>query len=227
MTGTEQLRKQLEIMRKSLRAFEDPIVEEIAGLRLMHETLRERERHIADTIRSNETTTLKITFDGAAIDDEAAPSQLVTVVLDAIRTATALAAVERAAMWDSPPSDADVQAAVELYVASLEIDGNAAKVTVTRRPGDVAAQLADPDSGAPLAELAMLAVLQTAQQCAAGDGPPESLQPVAVALVPMAQMLAAAPVTATFELDPFIVEPLTVTVDRPGAQRLLAATGTA
>jgi hypothetical protein len=227
MTGTQQLRKQLEIMRKSLRAFEDPIVEEIAGLRLMQETLKEREQHIAQTIRSNETTTLKITLDGAGVDDEAAPARFVSVLLDAIAAACNAAALDRAAQWDTPPSDPDVHAAVELFVVSFEVDDATAELSVTRRPGDVGAQLADPDSGAPLAELAMLAVLTTVQQCAVGDGPPDGAQAVAMALAPLAELLAASPVTATFELDPFVVEPLTVEVDRAGAQRLLDATAAA
>ena len=221
MTGNDQLRAQLKTMRESLRAFEDPVVEDVPGLRLMHETLRERERHIAEQILSNETVSLDLTIRGGAVGGEAVPASVVVILLAALRDAARVAGRAIVADWDVIPGDDEVAAAVEPHLADSEADDGDVIIHLTRPPGPLRAQLADPASGAPLAELAFAAVLQTLQRHTADtvldvDG-------VAVALRPLAELLVSLPVTLELSTDPYVVEPSRVRVDRVGAQRLLAA----
>src|SRR5688500_15435115 len=103
MTGNEQLRQQLETMQTALRAFEHPIVEEVPGLRLMHESLKERQQHIADTIAKNETCSVELKLAGAVHHEKAVPVTLVAYVLDAVAAAIEAAGLERASHWSSPP----------------------------------------------------------------------------------------------------------------------------
>ena len=221
MTGTEQLRKQLETMRESLRAFEDPIVEEIAGLRLMHETLREREQHIAQQIRKNETATLTVTIKGAAAEGEGVPATIVLLVLGALRNAVEVVAQGLTGGWAAVPAVEDVAAAVEPHLKECEIDGSDVSLTLIRPPGELSAQLADPDSAAPLAELAYAEVLRVIQRAAAGKADTEAA--TLAALRPLGDVLLSLPVVLELSLEPHIVKPVDVTLDRVGAQRLLAS----
>ncbi|MPZ71735.1 MAG: hypothetical protein GEU74_00660 [Nitriliruptorales bacterium] len=227
MTGNQQLRAQLDTMRESLRAFEDPIVEEIPGLRLMHETLRERERHIAEQIRRNETVSLEVIVHGAAADRQAVPASLAALVLTTLRDAVMAAALHLASQWEVTPADDVIAAAVEPHVETCAVDGGDATLRLTRPPGELSVQLGDTATRATLAELAFLTVLQTLQRGATGDAIGEQVTSVTEALRPLAEALVSLPLSLDLAMDPHVVEPLTVKWDRNGAQRLLGGDTTA
>lgn len=223
MTGAEQLRAQLDAMRDALRAFQDPIVEEIPGLRLMHETLLQRERHIAEQISRNETASLTVTIHGAAVDAEAVPASVPVIVLAALRDAVRAAGRQIVSGWDVAPGDHDVAAAVEPHLAGSDITGDDVVLLLTRPPGPLRVQLLHPTTGVPVAETALATVLQTLQRRTADTSASEPGDAVTAALRPLAELLTSLPLALELSLDPYVIEPLHVEVDRSAAQRLLAA----
>ena len=217
MTGNEQLREQLETMRKSLRAFEHPVVEEVPGLRLMHETLRKREQHIAQTIEKNETCTIELTLEGAAHAGKVVPATLVAYLLDAVAAAVEAAGLARAATWESAPARTDVVAALACHVQSLEVDGDNATITLSRPPGQLAAQLADPESGAPLFEHAAIDAFHSSED---GDDPiPPHLVP---ALHGLAEAVSGGEFALRWFISPFVLDEAEGFLDQTHAQRLAA-----
>lgn len=220
MTGNEQLRKQLETMEKSLRAFEHPVVEEVPGLRLMHESLRQRRQHIADTIAKNETCSIELTLAGAVHHERAVPATLVAYVLDAVAAAVEAAGLDRASAWDSAPAPTDLVVALACHVEAFDIDDEKAVLTLTRPPGALAAQLADPESSAPLFEHAAV----DAFTALGGD------EPVPAHLVPslhgLAESIAGGEFVLAWSVEPFVLEPIDGEIDQAAAMRLAArATG--
>ena len=214
MTGDEQLREQLETMRKSLRVFDHPIVEEMPGLRLMHESLKDREQHIANQIAKNETCTIELTLANAAHGHDAVPATLVAYVLDAISAAVQEAGLDRAARWAAPPAPTDLVVALTCHVQSVEVDGEDATITLTRPPGPVAAQVADPESGAPLFEHAAAEVVDIV----AGDDPvPEHLRS---ALRGLAEAVEGGELVLRWSLDPFALDEAEGELNQTAAQRL-------
>ena len=214
MTGDEQLREQLETMRKSLRVFDHPIVEEMPGLRLMHESLKEREQHIADQIAKNETCTIELTLANAAHGHDAVPATLVAYVLDAVSAAVQEAGLDRAAAWSAPPAPTDLVVALSCHVQSLEIDGDDATITVSRPPGPVAAQVADPDSGAPLFEHAAADAFAVV---AGEERVPEHLRS---SLRGLAEAVEGGELILRWSLEPFALEAAEGSLDQTAAQRL-------
>ena len=214
MTGDEQLREQLETMRKSLRVFDHPIVEEMPGLRLMRESLKEREQHIANQINKNETCTVELTLANAAHAHGAVPATLVAYVLDAVSAAVQEAGLDRAAAWSAPPAPTDLVTALSCHVQSLEIDGDDATITLSRPPGPVAAQIADPDSGAPLFDHAAQEVFEVVT----GDEQvPEHLRS---SLRGLAEAVEGGELILRWSLDPFDLEAAEGSLDQTAAQRL-------
>ncbi len=216
MTGNEQLREQLTELRNALRAFENPIVEEVPGLRLMHEALQEREQHIASTIAKNETCSMELTLEGAARAG-AVPATLVAYLLDAVAAAVEAAGLQRASTWQSPPADTDVVAAVACHVTQIAMDGDDASITITRPPGAVAAQLADPGSGAPLFEHAAVEAFRFSGDDE--DTVPPHLVP---ALHGLAEAVAGGEFALRWSISPFVLDPAEGFIDQTHAQRLAA-----
>ena len=217
MTGHEQLCEQLEELRKSLRAFEHPIVEEVPGLRLMQDTLKERASHIADTIRKIETCSIEITLEGAVADGEAVPATLLAYVLDAVAAAVEAAGLDRASRWDPRPADTDVVAALACHVEQISIDGNDAVVMLSRPPGPIAAQLADPESGAPLFEHAALDAFAISDND--DEAVPHHLVP---ALHGLADAVTGARFALRWSITPFALDEAEGFLDQTHAQRLAA-----
>ena len=218
MTGTEQLREQLEALQSSLRAFEAPIVNDHPGLRLMAETLREREQHIRRQIDKNETCSISLVLRGAATDG-AAPADVLAAALTAVAAAVTAVAVTEAGGWEAPPPPATVAEAVTLHVRDLQIDDDVF-VMLTRPPGPLAAQLAHPESAAPLSEHAMAKVTDLLAATAAGNAPDLSDE-VAGALRALGELVVAAATVLEWQLEPFALEPQGVTLDQTAAQELL------
>ena len=214
MTGDEQLREQLETMRKSLRVFDHPIVEEMPGLRLMHQSLKEREQHIAEQIAKNENCAIDITLSNAAHGHSAVPATLVAYVLDAVAAAVQEAGLHRTADWAAPPAATDLVVALTCHVQQLAIDGDDATITLCRPPGPVAAQVADPDSGVPLFEHAAADVF------AVLDGNEPVPGHLHSALRGLAEAVEGGELVLRWSLDPFILDDAEGALDQTGAQRL-------
>lgn len=215
MTGNEQLREQLDALRKSLRAFEHPVVEELPGLRLMHETLKERESHIADQILKNETCAIELTLERAVHDGKAVPATLLAYVLDAVAAAVEAAGLDRASRWSAAPARTDVVAALACHVEDLSIDDDSAVIKITRPPGPVSTQLADPDSGAPLFEHAALDAFEFVDDKTV----PAHLVP---ALHGLAEAVAGGEIALRWAIQPFVLDAADGFLDQTHAQRLAA-----
>lgn len=220
MNGNEQLHQQLTALDKSLRAFEDPAVEEFAGLRLMHETLKERRQHIVGTITENETCTIELTLSGAAHGRTSAPATLVAYVLDAVAAAVEVAGLAHAADWTSPPAGTDLTIALSCHVKALSVDGDDVRITMTRPPGPVATQVADPDSGAPLFEHAALAAFTLLED----PGHPHVPDHLAPSLHGLGEAISGGELVLEWQVAPFVLDAAAGTLDQAAAQRLAADT---
>lgn len=215
MTGNDQLKEQLETLRRSLRAFDDPIVEETPGLRLMQSALKEREEHIARTISDNETCAIEITLVGAPHSGTAVPATLVAYLLDAVAAAVEAAGLERASRWPARPADTDLVAALACHVEDVSVSGDEAVLRLTRPPGPVRAQVADPDSGAPLFEHAAVDAFDAID----ADVVPQHLVP---SLHGLAEAISGGEMTVRWTIEPFVLDPAEGQIDQAEAQRLVA-----
>lgn len=225
MSGTQQLREQLDTMRASLRAFEHPAVEEMAGLRLMHETLREREAHIAQTIEKNETCSVEIRITRGGANGPATALPDVVGILDAVGVGIDTAGREHAAGW-ADAANIDLDAALTTHVAKVEADDGATTALLTRPPGPLAAQPVDPDSGAPLYEHAAAIFLTAIRDTAAEDAkaPPPALTAV---LKDLAAILTHSGVVLKITIEPYALDEDELTLDQSAAQRLALRTAEA
>lgn len=218
MSGTDQLREQLEAMRKSLRAFDHPAVEEIAGLRLMHDTLREREAHIAQSITKNETCSIELVVKGGGAAGPAGAVPALARLLLAMSAGLAATGAERAESLQAaaPP---DLAAALTPHVAEVAVDGGDVTVLLTRPPGELAAQPVDPKTGAPLFEHAAVDFLEAVR---AGSSPAGSdvSDVVLPALCQLADVVAGSGTVLDITVEPFALEQAEVSVNQAGAQRL-------
>lgn len=218
MSGTEQLRKQLDAMRKSLRAFDHPAVEEIAGLRLMHETLREREAHIAQSIVKNETCSIELVLKGGGAAGPAGAVPALAGVLLAVSAGLAAAGAERAEALQAaaPP---DLAAALTPHVAQVSVEDGDVTVLLTRPPGELPAQPIDPDTGAPLFEHAAVDFLEALRAASApgGGAVSEALVP---ALCRLADVVTGGGMVLDISVEPFALDEAEVSVNQADAQRL-------
>jgi hypothetical protein len=215
MTGNEHLHKQLDSLRDSLRAFEHPIVDEVPGLRLMQETLKEREQHIAQTIEKNETCTIELTLEGAAHGGDAVRATLVAYLLDAVAAAVEAAGLARASGWTAPPPRTDIVAALSCHLKDVSIDGGDAVLKLARPPGAVATQLADPATGAPLFEHAAIDAFGFS------DNDAETVPPHLVpALHGLAETIAGGEFALRWSIEPFVLDAAEGFIDQTHAQRL-------
>lgn len=216
MSGNDQLREQLEAMHKALRAFDHPAVEEVAGLRLMHETLREREGHIAQQIRKNETCSIDLVLKGGGAGGPAGAIPEVTGVLDAVSDGIAAAGGMRA---DAGAGKQDLRAALVPHVAQVSVEDGNVTMSLTRPPGALAAQPVDPDSGAPLFEHAavdFVAALRAASTTG-GDAVAEAVLP---ALCRLADVITGSGTVLEISVEPFALEEAQLTVNQAAAQRV-------
>ena len=220
MSGTDQLREQLAAMQSSLQAFDAPVVDEHAGLRLMAETLREREAHIKEQIARNETCTITLTVRNVA-QDAAVPAALVASVITAVDAAVAAAAHAEVETWDEPPAAASVTAAVTLHLRDPEIGSDVA-LTLTRPPGPLAAQLAQPGSERPLADVVMSHVTDTLADVAAGAAP-DVTEDLAQPLRALADLVITAGTVLQWRLEAYESDARSLTIDQPAAQRMVHA----
>jgi len=214
MSGVDQLKEQLEDMGEALRAFDDPLVNQVPGLRLMHQSLRERESHIREQIDKVETCSLNLTLAGAAVQDQGVDADGVAALLTALGAGVRAAALDHVSTWSIVPAAAIVTEAVALHLAELTLKDGNADLLVTRRPGPLDAQLTDPGSGSPVVEHALSTVVH-------GLGGTEVPDDVAAAIRPIAAWVAEGQRTLTVTLTPAALKPADVTVDRATAQQLL------
>lgn len=222
MSGAEQLREQLETMRSSLQAFEHPAVEEMAGLRLMHKTLLEREAHIAKAIEKNETCSVAITISQGGAGGPATGLPEVTGILTAVTAGIASAGREHAADW-ADAANIDLDAALTTHVVTIEAEDGTTKALLTRPPGPLAAQPVDPDSGAPLYEHAATAFLTGLRNTAAENTakpPTELAEPIAN----LAEIVARSGIIVKIVIQPFAFDEDELSLDQAAAQRLALRT---
>lgn len=218
MTGTEQLREQLENMRKSLRAFDHPAVEETAGLRLMHETLREREGHIAQQIQKNETCSLELVLKGGGAGGPAGAVSQVTGILDAVAAGIAAAGVQRADAKASG-TGTDLEVALTPHVSNVEVDGGNVTMLLTRPPGALAAQPVDPETGAPLFEHAALDFIQALRSASTTDGG-DVAEDVLPSLCQLAYVVTGSGTVLDITVEPFALDEAQLSVNQAAAQRV-------
>lgn len=201
MNGREKLREQLQAMGHALQAFDDPLVDEHAGLRLMKDVLAARRDHIAEELARAEHCQLGLTVEGAAGDavtvDAAVP--LLAVVQQAVRT---FAGARAEALPGVDPEQAD--AAVALRIAQSQ----GKTVTLTGPELPLPTRVADPDSGITLLEVALGDFLDEVE---AGGHP---------ALRGLGDLLAGQPVALTMAFSPVVGEERRVRLERRDAARL-------
>ncbi|HVL99005.1 MAG TPA: hypothetical protein VM324_06920 [Egibacteraceae bacterium] len=200
MNGRDKLREQLDAMAHALRAFDDPLVDEYPGLRLMKDVLGRRRQHIAGELDAAERCQLTLTVEAAG---EAVPVDVVVPLLAAVQETVRSFAEARAE--GLPGVDADqARTAVALRVARW--DGPA--VTLTGPDVPLPARVADPRSGITLMEVALGDLLDALQE---GDMP---------ALRALADLLAANPLTLTVSFSPVVGDDREVRLERRDAARL-------
>ena len=211
LTGLESLRTELDAMRETVKAFGDPIISEHPGLRLMRETLTEREQHIVDQIEKVERCTLTVSLSG--VPSEGLAVTLLVPLLEALQAA-AIAVARR--LSDTWPAVAAVHAdeAVALQVTGLQ---EGPSVKLQRPAGPLAAQLADPSNGVPLVEQTLDRVL------AVLSGDEESGPDTDEALRQLVAVVAAQPLQLDLSLTGALIQPRSVSVTRTDALRLHAA----
>ena len=215
MSGVEQLREQLTAMGEALRAFDDPIVNQVPGLRLMHQTLKERQGHIEEQIQKNETCSLTLTLHDAAREGRGLPVGAALSVLDPLAAAVTAAALAHVSDWPNVPDEAVVAEAAELHLAELELDDNDATLLLTRRPGELRAQLSDPDSSAPVIEHALADVTRALN----GEGGPA---PAEAQIQALAAWVVDTGCVLTWEFSGYVLGSAESTLDRTRAQRLVS-----
>lgn len=222
MTGTEQLREQLAAMQASLRAFDAPVVDEHPGLRLMAETLREREEHIREQIDKNETCTITLQV-GNVSGDGAVPAGVVGALLAAVDTAVNVVAAVELAAWDPAPPASTAASAATLHLRELQIDGGDVTLTLTRPPGALDTQLTHPRAGAPFAEHVMSRVTDAVAAAADGDtaDTPDDLD---APLQSLADVVVTTGTVLRWRLEPYLLEPCSITIDQAAAQRIVNST---
>jgi hypothetical protein len=219
MSSTDQLREQLDALQSSLQAFEAPIVDDYPGLRLMAQTLREREEHIRGQIAKDETCTITITLRRVTTDG-VVTAGVVGALIAAADTAVSAAAGAETAAWSSAPPTSTIGAAASLHLRELGIDGNDLTLALTRPPGPPAAQLAHPESDAPFSEVVMGHVTTVLAE-AAVDGTIRQPE-LADALQSLAEVVITTGGVLQWQLQPYVLRPQKVTVDQTAAQRILA-----
>ena len=220
MTGDEHLHEQLEQLTDSLRAFDDPFIDEVPGLRWMRDALQERKNHIESTIRGIETCSIELTLVDAAPHGDGVRLDFLLGLLGPVQDAVRAAGTAHVAGFATPPSKGDLATAFDLYVGEVSVDDDVT-VELTRRPAEVATQLVDPDSGAPIVEHAGARVTQIVCAFAEGDAdvPDELRRPLGA----FAAALVAAPVVLRWSWQPFKLDEAECNLDRAAAQRLARA----
>lgn len=193
-------------MGHALQAFDDPLVDEHAGLRLMKDVLAARRDHIATELAAAEQCQLALTVEGAAgksVTVDVAVS-LLAAVQEAVRT---FAGARAEAL---PGVDTDqAAAAVALRMAGAE----GTTVTLTGPDLPLPTRVADPDSGITLLEVALGDLLD---ELDAGGHP---------ALAGLAELLAAQPVALTMVFFPVVGDKRRVRLERRDAARLASGDG--
>lgn len=190
---------------EALQAFDTPTVDEVAGLRLMREALRERTEHLAQTVEAEETLQLEVELAGEAVGGLEAT--VATVVLAALQDA-----VTAAARAIAPEQPAGAVVLVLAAVEPLEPPLEGGRLVLRRRPGPLEALAPDPGSPAPLVERAIDEVLAALS----AEEVPDRL---AVAVDALLRALAAAPASAVLRTAPAVLEPREVVVTPAEAVR--------
>lgn len=200
MNGRENLRQQLEEMGHALRAFDDPLVDEHPGLRLMKDVLASRQEHLARELDEAERCHLTAAVEHAG---DTLPVDLAVPLLAAVQEAVRHLARARAQAL--PGVDAEqADSAVALRVGRWE--GTA--VTLTGPDVPLPARVADPASGITLVEVVLGDLL---------DGLAEGSE---AAVEGLAALLAAHPLAVTLTLSPIAGEERRLRVERSDAARL-------
>jgi hypothetical protein len=197
--GVEQLIDQLAALEEALESYRDPVVDEHAGLRVMHDTLTERAEHIRSTIARAQTSTLTVTLSGPAVADGTVAAPLLGELLGALQSA-AHAEVH---------SD-EQRTATTLHLAWVEADGGEVRIELVRPHGPMEAQLVDADTGELLFDRAVLHLLASL-----GPGAEPSK-----AVADLAAMLVRDPLSLELSAELVSTDDASVTITRPDAQRL-------
>jgi hypothetical protein len=199
--GVEQLVSQLAALSDALESYRDPVVDEHAGLRLMHDTLSERAEHIRSTIVTAQTSSLSLTLSGPAVTDGAIPVPVLTELLAAVQ----------AAVHGTAEVDTDEQReATTLHLAGIEATDDGVRIALVRPRGPLEAQLVDADTGELLFDRAVTALL--AALAADEEG--------ATAVSDIAAVVARHPASLALSSELVSTDDATATVTRADAQRL-------
>lgn len=156
-SGTAMLRVELEEMASALRAFEDPIVDQLPGLRLMRESLREREAHVRGMITAAETCTLTLEVEGPPAACGVLDAGFACRLLLAVQAGVTQAGRARARKAVGMPDEDAIDAALALHLAAVTPVGTQGAVTLRleRRPGQPEGLLAAPGGEYPLVDAAV------------------------------------------------------------------------
>jgi hypothetical protein len=197
--GVERLIEQLAALSDALESYRDPVVDEHAGLRLMHDTLSERAEHIRSTILRAQTSTLTVALSGPAVTDGRVAAPLLGELLGALQSAA------------HAQVDSDEQRhATTLHLARVEADEGEVRIELARPHGPLEAQLVDADTGELLFDRAVLQLLTSLDPAAEGPG-------AASALV---DALVRHPLSLALSADLVSTDDASVTLTRADAQRL-------
>lgn len=207
-TGMDQLHEQLSALADALEGFDDPAVDDHAGLQLMRSTLRERHDHVRDTIASAERSRLTLRLRGSPVADGTVPAPLLLDVLSALTASVS-----------SLGSAIDAEHGADAALLHLDEVGGEEDITVVLRrpPGPPAAQRTDPDEEALVVDLAIerLCALLETEDAGADDR--------AEVLGPLVEALSGWAVEAVLEADLHTRPDRRVTVGAPELARLRAA----
>lgn len=220
--GREALRAELDAFHEALRVFEDPVVDEFLGLRLMRATLGERRDAIAAKVDDVEQTTLRVGFGGSVAKDRALPVDVAVDVLQGIDGALRALTLTRTRDWAVPLTEQTVHDAVGMRISDVEADSGFTMV-LQRPAGPLEAQPIDPDTGQLLVEVVIDTLLDIMEAAELSTELPPPAADVAAALSGCAHRCVQASIELSFTTAPARTGERSVMLSRPGAQRLAAA----
>lgn len=220
--GTATLHEELEALTSALRAFEDPVVDQLPGLRLMRESLREREAHIRAQITAAETCSLTLEIKGGPAAGGVLDAGFACHLLLAVQAGVTQAGRSLARHAAGMPDEDAVDAALGLYLAAVTPVGAQGAVTLRleRRPGGLEGLLAAPGGESPLVDAAVESLVAALDD----DGPdgPDGPDEVAEAVAPLGNLLAAHALRLTVTASTTPAGTREVAVSRARAQQLSA-----
>lgn len=211
--GTASLARQLEALTGALRAFDDPLGDQLPGVRLMREAVVERIEHVRETLATTTTTALRVAVAGAPVRDGRVDATVVAALVTALQDGVDAAAADLEPLADVPVEAR--RAAVRLHLAAVEAEDDTVTLQLQEPPGDPDERLVVDADGTGAVEAALGRVLGALQEPTGAAGA------LAAAVRRIAEVVRDQPLRLVATLLPAVGEGAEVSLGRPAAQRLL------